>query len=68
MYLEAYNRNPVTLPDSAQRKHDFTGKIKNISKKIQQERKFLLNCYIRDYGTDLPDNFYLRILPMYGKM
>ena len=33
VYLGADKRNAVTLPYSAQRKHAFTGKIKNMSKK-----------------------------------
>ena len=33
MYFRADNRNAVTLPHSEQRKHVFTGKIKNMSKK-----------------------------------
>ena len=33
VYLGADKRNAVTLPHSAQRKHAFTGKIKNMSKK-----------------------------------
>ena len=43
MYFGADNRNAVTLPHSAQRKHAFLGKIKDMSKKknYQQERKLL---------------------------
>ena len=33
VYFGADKRNVVTLPHSAQRKHAFTGKIKNMSKK-----------------------------------
>ena len=33
VYFGADNRNAVTLPHSAQRKHAFTGKIKNMTKK-----------------------------------
>ena len=33
VYFGADKRNLVTLPHSAQRKHAFTGKIKNTSKK-----------------------------------
>ena len=33
VYFRAENDNAVTLPHSAQRKHAFTGKIKNMSKK-----------------------------------
>ena len=33
VYLGSEKKNAVTLPHSAQRKHDFTGKIKNMSKK-----------------------------------
>ena len=33
MYFGAEKDNAVTLPHSAQRKHAFTGKIKNMSKK-----------------------------------
>ena len=33
VYFGADKRNAVTLPHSAQRKHAFTGKIKNMSKK-----------------------------------
>ena len=33
VYFGAEKKNAVTLPHSAQRKHAFTGKIKNMSKK-----------------------------------
>ena len=33
VYFGSEKRNAVTLPHSAQRKHTFTGKTKNISKK-----------------------------------
>ena len=33
VYFGADKKNAVTLPHSAQRKHAFTGKIKNMSKK-----------------------------------
>ena len=33
MYFGAERKNAVTLPHSAQRKHAFLGKIKNMSKK-----------------------------------
>ena len=33
VYFGADKRNAVTLPHSAQRKHAFVGKIKNMSKK-----------------------------------
>ena len=33
VYFGAKNKNAVTLPHSAQRKHAFTGKIKNMPKK-----------------------------------
>ena len=33
VYFGAENKNAVTLPHSAQRKHEFLGKIKDISKK-----------------------------------
>ena len=33
MYFGAEKKNAVTLPHSAQRKHAFIGKIKNMSKK-----------------------------------
>ena len=33
MYFGAEKDNTVTLPHSAQRKHVFTGKIKDMSKK-----------------------------------
>ena len=43
VYLGAEKNNAVTLPHSAQWKHAFTGKIKNMSKKInfRKERKLL---------------------------
>ena len=43
VYFEADKRNAVTLTHSAQRKHAFKRKIKDMSKKInfQQERKLL---------------------------
>ena len=41
VYFGAKEDNAVTLPHSAQRKHAFTGKIQDVSKKIQQERKLL---------------------------
>ena len=44
LYFGADNRNAVTLPHSAQRKHAFTGKIKNMSKKnkISARKKIAL--------------------------
>ena len=33
MYFGAKEENEVTLPHSAQRKHAFTGKIQDVSKK-----------------------------------
>ena len=33
VYIGAENKNAVTLPHIAQRKHDFLGKIKDMSKK-----------------------------------
>ena len=39
VYFRADQRNAVTLPHSAQRKHAFTGKIKNMSKKKIPARK-----------------------------
>ena len=33
VYFEAKDNNAVTLPHSAQRKHDFTGKNQDVSKK-----------------------------------
>ena len=33
VYFGAMEKNAVTLPQSAQRKQDFTGKIQNMSKK-----------------------------------
>ena len=43
VYFRADKDNAVTLPHSAQRKHDFTGNIKDMPKKInfQQERELL---------------------------
>ena len=44
MYFGADKRNAVTLPHSAQRKHAFTGKIKNMSNKnkISARKKIAL--------------------------
>ena len=40
LYFGAKEDNAVTLPYSAQRKHDFTGKIQDVSKKNEYpERK-----------------------------
>ena len=41
VYFGAEKKNAVTLPHTAQRKHAFAGKIKNMLKKInfQQEKK-----------------------------
>ena len=41
VYFGAKEDNAVTLPHSALRKHAFSGKIKYVSKEIQQERKLL---------------------------
>ena len=42
MYFGAEKDNAATLTNNAQRKHAFTGKTKNMSKKkIQQEIKLL---------------------------
>ena len=50
MYFVADKRNAVTLPHSAQRKHAFTEKIKNMSKKnkIPARKKTALEFYIKD--------------------
>ena len=41
VYFRAKNNNAVTIPHSAQKKHTFIGKIKNMFKKnfFQKERK-----------------------------
>ena len=51
MYIRSKEKNTVTLPHSAQRKHAFLGEIEEISKtkKCYLERKLLSNCYIKDY-------------------
>ena len=41
VYFGEKEDNAVTLPHSAQRKRAFTGKIQDVSKKTQQERKLL---------------------------
>ena len=43
VYFRAQKKNAVTLPLIAQRKHEFLGEIKDMSKKTnqQQERKLL---------------------------
>ena len=41
VYFGGKEDNAVKLPHSALRKHAFSGKIKYVSKKIQQERKLL---------------------------
>ena len=41
VYFGAKEDNAVTLPHSGQRKHAFTGKNQDVSKKIQQEIKLL---------------------------
>ena len=48
VYFGAKEYNTVTLPHSAVRKHAHSGKIMEKSKKIQQERKLLYNCCIKD--------------------
>ena len=50
VYFGEKQKNAVTLPHSAQKKHSFLGKIKDMSKKknYQQERKLLWSYYIRD--------------------
>ena len=50
VYFVLKEKNAVTLPHSAQRKHAFLGKIMEKSKKksYQQERKLLYNDYIRN--------------------
>ena len=48
VYFGSKEDNAVTLPHSAQRKHAFTGKNQDVSKKIQQERKLLWNFCIKD--------------------
>ena len=39
VYFGAKEDNTMTLPHSAVRKHAFSGKVKDVPKKIQQERK-----------------------------
>ena len=50
VYFGEKDKNAVTFPHSAQRKHQFLGKIMEKSKKknYQQERKLLYNYYIKD--------------------
>ena len=50
VYFGEYKKNAVTLPHSAQRKHAFTEKIKDMSKKnkLSVGKKLLYHCYIRD--------------------
>ena len=52
VYFGAYKRNAVTLPHSAQRKHAFTGKIKNMSKKnkIPARKKIALELLHQRLG------------------
>ena len=70
VYFEAEKKNAVTLPHSAQRKHAFLGKIKDMSNKnkLPARNKLLLNYYIIDYDTDPPYHCYMGILQMFGKM
>ena len=39
VYFGSYKRNALKLPHRAQRKHAFTGKIKNMSKKKNSSKK-----------------------------
>ena len=48
VYFGAKEDNAVTLPQSAQRKHAFTGKIQDVSKKNTARKKFSLELYIKD--------------------
>ena len=49
VYFGSQKQNAVTLPHSAQRKHTFLGKIKDISKKnkLPARKKKNYNYYIR---------------------
>ena len=42
VYLGAKEKNAVTLPHSAQRKHAFTGKIQDVTKKNPARKKIAL--------------------------
>ena len=50
VYFGAKEKNAVTLPHSAQRKHAFLGEIKEISKtnKLPSKKKCLYKYYIKD--------------------
>ena len=52
MYFGAERKNAVTLPHNAQRKHAFTGKIKNMSKKkkIPARKKIALELIHQRLG------------------
>ena len=52
VYFRSDKRNAVTLPHSAQRKHAFTEKIKNMSKKnkLPERKKIALEFFHQRLG------------------
>ena len=52
MYFKAKEKNEVTLPHSAQRKHEFLGEIKKISKtkKLSARKKIDLELLHQKLG------------------
>ena len=52
VYLEEKEKNAVTLPHSAQRKHEFLGEIKQMSKskKIASRKKFSFGLLHHRFG------------------
>ena len=50
VYFESKEDNAVTLPHSAQRKHVFTGKIQDVSKKNPARKKIALELLHQRLG------------------
>ena len=61
MYFGAKDNNAVTLLHSSQRKHDFTGKNQDVSKrdKFPARKKIYLEFLHQRLGHRSPDNNYL---------
>ena len=51
MYFGAKEDNAVTLPHSAQSKHDFSGKNKDVSKKNPSRKKIALELLHQRFGN-----------------
>ena len=70
MYFVYKKKNVVTLPHSVHRKMHLSLKQKKTisQRKWHLGRKLLWNYYTKDWDTGLPDNLWLDILQIFGRI